>query len=71
MLVIIWGQTYQVKCECYWSEEVGEAVEVEEADLKAITTSITNHRDFVIRTMNLKKVSHKTNTPCVMSQGFP
>ena len=47
----------QVKCERYWSEEVGGAVEVEEADLKATTTSITTHRDFVIRTMTLKNVS--------------
>ena len=50
-----------MKCERYWSEEVGEAMEVEEADLKATTTSITTHRDFVIRTMTLKKVWHQCN----------
>ena len=40
----------------YWHEEVGEAIELEDIQLKIITTSITTHRDFVIRTMNLKKV---------------
>ena len=53
---------YQIKCERYWSEEVGGTVEVEEANLKATTTSITTHRDFVIRTMTLNKVIYNTTS---------
>ena len=40
------------KCEQYWCEEVGEGLEMEAVQLSLITTSITTHRDFVIRTMN-------------------
>ena len=47
---------FQSKCEQYWCDEVGEVMDVEEAQLKVITTSVTTHRDFVIRTMNLKPV---------------
>ena len=39
---------------------MGEAVEVEEADLTTTTTSITTHRDFTIRTITLKKVYKST-----------
>ena len=46
----------QKKCEQYWNEEVGEVLEVEEVQLRVTTTSVTTHKDFVIRTMNLKHV---------------
>ena len=47
---------FQRKCEQYWCDEVGDMMFIEEANLNIITTSITSHRDFVIRTMNVKKV---------------
>jgi hypothetical protein len=53
----------RIKCERYWSEEVGGTVEVEEANLKATTTSITTHRDFVIRTMTLNKITECPDFP--------
>ena len=58
---VVW--LLQKKCEQYWHEEVGEAIELEDVDLKIITTSITTHRDFVIRTMNLKKVHESVVSP--------
>ena len=63
----------QIKCERYWSDEVGEAVEVEEADLTATTTSITKHRDFTIRTITLKKVhrhSYASSIFCMIATTF-
>lgn len=48
-----------MKCDKYWSDEVGGIIDVDEADLKATTTSITTHRDFVIRTIIAKKVDDK------------
>ena len=59
---------YQTKCERYWSEEVGGTVEVEEANLKATTTSITTHRDFVVRTMTLKKVIFYKTTSAFLAE---
>ena len=46
----------QSKCEQYWEEEVGEVMYVGEADLEVTTTGTTTHRDYVIRTLNLKNV---------------
>ncbi|CAI8052146.1 Receptor-type tyrosine-protein phosphatase S [Geodia barretti] len=58
----------RTKCERYWSEEVGGTVEVEEANLKATTTSITTHRDFVVRTMTLKKTTQSDEQPLAVTQ---
>jgi hypothetical protein len=58
---------YQIKCERYWSE-VGGTVEVEEANLKATTTSITTQSDVVIRTMTLKKVIVYNTTSAFLAE---
>ena len=59
----------QVKCEQYWSEDIGSVFETENKTMSVTTLSVTPFADFVIRQFTVKNVSVSSQRLIVCGQG--